>query len=67
MAVNRKSGQWSGKQARSGKPAGEAKARSDRQLQRAAESARSGSEKKKQKKRGAVQSGQRSYPEPPLP
>src|SRR4051812_11221547 len=67
VAVNRKSGRWSGKQARSGKAAGEAKARSDRQLQREAESARSGGEKKKQKKSGAVQTGQRSYPEPPIP
>jgi len=67
VAVNRKSGRWSGKQAGSGKTAGEAKARSDRQLQREAETARAGSEKKKQKKSGAVQTGQRAYPEPPVP
>ena len=67
MAVNRKSGRWSGKHARAGEAKGEAKARSDRKLQREAESARSRGEKKKQKKEGAVQVGQRGYPEPPMP
>ena len=65
MAVNRKSGRWSGKSARSGEAAGEAKAASDRKLQRQAEQARSKSQKKP-KKEGAVQVGQRNYPEPPL-
>ena len=46
MAVNRKSGRWSGKSARSGEAAGEAKAASDRKLQRQAEQARSKSQKK---------------------
>ena len=67
MAVNRKAGRWSGKQARPGKAAGDAKARSDRKLQQEAETARARSEKKKPKKNGAVQVGQRAYPEPPVP
>ena len=67
MAVNRKAGRWSGKHAQAGEAAGEAKARSDRELQQEAETARARSEKKKQKKEGAVQAGQRDYPEPPLP
>ena len=67
MAVNRKAGRWSGQHARSGEAAGEAKASSDRELQQEAESARAGSEKKKPKKDAAVQTGQRDYPEPPLP
>ena len=67
MAVNRKSGRWSGKGARSREAAGEAKARSDRKLQQQAEQTRSKGQKKQPKKEGAVQSGQRSYPEPPLP
>ena len=67
MAVNRKAGRWSGQHARSGEAAGEAKAHSDRELQQEAESARAGGEKKKPKKDAAVQTGQRDYPEPPLP
>jgi NAD(P)-dependent dehydrogenase (short-subunit alcohol dehydrogenase family) len=67
VAVNRKSGRWSGKGARSREAAGEAKARSDRELQQQAEQTRSKSQKKQPKKAGAVQSGQRGYPEPPLP
>ena len=46
MAVNRKAGRWSGKHARPGEAAGEAKARSDRKLQQEAETARARSEKK---------------------
>jgi NAD(P)-dependent dehydrogenase (short-subunit alcohol dehydrogenase family) len=45
--------------------AGKSKASSDRKLQRAAESRRSGS--KKSSKKSAVQAGARRYPEPPLP
>ena len=67
MAINRKAGRWSGQHARSGEAAGEAKAHSDRELQQEAESARAGNEKKKPKKDAAVQTGQRDYPEPPLP
>ena len=67
MAVNRETGRWSGKQSRRGKAAGDAKARSDRTLQQEAETARARGEKKKQKKNGAVQVGQRAYPEPPVP
>ena len=67
MAVNREAGRWSGKQSRRGKAAGDAKARSDRTLQQEAETARARGEKKKQKKNGAVQVGQRAYPEPPVP
>ena len=64
MAVNRKSGRWSGKKASSRQEAGKATARSDRKLQRQAEAR---SQKKQPKKEGAVQAGQRKYPEPPLP
>ena len=67
MAVKRSSGRWSGKSARSGEAAGESKARSDRKLQQQAEQSRPKGQKKQQKKEGAVQSGQRRYPEPPLP
>jgi NAD(P)-dependent dehydrogenase (short-subunit alcohol dehydrogenase family) len=67
VAVKRNSGRWSGKDARSREAAGEAKARSDRKLQEQAEQARSGTQKKQEKKDGAVQVGQRRYPEPPLP
>jgi NAD(P)-dependent dehydrogenase (short-subunit alcohol dehydrogenase family) len=59
VAVNRKSGRWSGKKA-----AGEATASSDRKLQQQAEAR---SRKRQPKKEGAVQTGQRKYPEPPLP
>ena len=65
MAVNRKSGRWSGKKESSHEAAGEAKGRSDRKLQQQAESRRG--QKKQEKKEGAVQVGQRNYPEPPLP
>jgi NAD(P)-dependent dehydrogenase (short-subunit alcohol dehydrogenase family) len=64
VAVNRKSGRWSGKKASAGEAAGEATARSDRKLQRQAEAR---SQKKQPKKQGAVRTGQRKYPEPPLP
>jgi len=64
VAVNRKSGRWSGKKASTREAAGEATARSDRKLQRQAEAR---SQKKQPKKQGAVQTGQRKYPEPPLP
>jgi NAD(P)-dependent dehydrogenase (short-subunit alcohol dehydrogenase family) len=64
VAVNRKSGRWSGKKASARQAAGEATARSDRKLQRQAEAR---SQKKQPKKQGAVQTGQRKYPEPPLP
>jgi NAD(P)-dependent dehydrogenase (short-subunit alcohol dehydrogenase family) len=67
VAVNRKAGRWSGKQVSSGKASGDAKARSDRKLQQEAETARPRGEKKKPKKNGAVQGGQRAYPEPPMP
>ena len=67
MAVNRKSGRWSGKHKSQNEAAGESKARSDRKLQQAAEGARTRVQSKPGKKEGAVQSGQRRYPEPPLP
>jgi NAD(P)-dependent dehydrogenase (short-subunit alcohol dehydrogenase family) len=64
VAVNRKSGRWSGKKASSRQAAGKEMARSDRKLQRQAEAR---GQKKQPKKEGAVQAGQRKYPEPPLP
>jgi NAD(P)-dependent dehydrogenase (short-subunit alcohol dehydrogenase family) len=67
VAVNRKSGRWSGKQKSQNEAAGESKARSDRKLQQAAEGARTRVQSKSGKKEGAVQGGQRRYPEPPLP
>jgi NAD(P)-dependent dehydrogenase (short-subunit alcohol dehydrogenase family) len=64
VAVNRKSGRLSGKKASSRQAAGKETARSDRKLQRQAEAR---GQKKQPKKEGAVQAGQRKYPEPPLP
>jgi NAD(P)-dependent dehydrogenase (short-subunit alcohol dehydrogenase family) len=64
VAVNRKSRRLSGKKASSRQAAGKETARSDRKLQRQAEAR---GQKKQPKKEGAVQAGQRKYPEPPLP
>ncbi len=68
MAVKKKAGRWTGTKKKSGSAAaGKAKAESDRKLQREAEARRERTEGAKPKKRGAVQAGERSYPEPPQP
>jgi NAD(P)-dependent dehydrogenase (short-subunit alcohol dehydrogenase family) len=71
VAVKKKSARWSGakgvKKANNA-AAGKAKAQSDRKLQREAERRRRRTEETGKKKNdGAVQAGQRRYPEPPLP
>ncbi len=58
MAVKKKAG---------GAAAGRAKAQSDRKIQRQAEARRKRSEQSKPKSEGAVQTGARRHPEPPLP
>jgi NAD(P)-dependent dehydrogenase (short-subunit alcohol dehydrogenase family) len=67
VAVKKKGGRWTDGRKTAGASAGKAKAQSDRALQRQAETKRARSEKSKPKEEGAVQAGQRRYPEPPLP
>ena len=67
MAVKKKGGRWTDGKRTAGASDGKRKAQSDRALQRQAETKRARSEKSKPKKEGAVQAGQRRYPEPPLP
>jgi NAD(P)-dependent dehydrogenase (short-subunit alcohol dehydrogenase family) len=67
VAVKKKSARWS-RAKKAGSAAGKAKAQSDRKLQRQAEQRRRRAEETGPKKKaGAVQAGQRRYPEPPLP
>ncbi len=68
MAVKKSGGRWSGGRKAGGAAAkGKAKAESDRALQRDAEARRPRAEQAKPKKKGAVQAGERRYPEPPMP
>ena len=68
MAVKKKSARWSSARKAGSAAAGKTKARSDRKLQREAEQRRARAAKTGRKQKdGAVQSGQRRYPEPPLP
>ncbi|HEX6105360.1 MAG TPA: SDR family oxidoreductase [Gemmatimonadales bacterium] len=68
MAVKKTTGRWTGGKKGGGAAAkGKAKARDDRKLQREAESRRERADQSKSKKEGAVQAGERRYPEPPLP
>jgi hypothetical protein len=71
VAVKKKSARWSGAKGvkKAGNAAaGKAKAQSDRNLQREAEQRRRRTEEAGRKQpEGAVQAGQRGYPEPPLP
>jgi NAD(P)-dependent dehydrogenase (short-subunit alcohol dehydrogenase family) len=68
VAVKKKNARWSGSKKGAGAAAGKAKARSDRALQHDAERRRERAEAAGgKKKQGAVQAGQRRYPEPPLP
>ena len=68
MAVKKSTGRWTGGKKGGGAAAkGKAKARDDRKLQREAESRRERADQSKSKKEGAVQAGERRYPEPPLP
>ena len=65
VAVKKSSGRWTGGKKGGGAAAkGKAKARDDRRLQREAEARRERAPKAK--KEGAVQAGERDYPEPPL-
>ncbi|MGI9040156.1 MAG: SDR family oxidoreductase [Gemmatimonadales bacterium] len=68
MAVKKTNGRLSGAK-KAGSQAGKAKAESDRELQRDAETRRERSQQQSEskKKHGAVQAGQRKYPEPKLP
>jgi NAD(P)-dependent dehydrogenase (short-subunit alcohol dehydrogenase family) len=68
VAVKKKAARWSGATKRAGHAAaGKAKARSDRKLQQEAEARRRRTQGAKSKQSGAVQAGQRKYPEPPQP
>ena len=66
MAIKKKSTGWSGSKRRGNAPAGQATAESHRKLQHQAE-ARRKEKSGNSKPEGAVQVGQRRYPEPPLP
>jgi NAD(P)-dependent dehydrogenase (short-subunit alcohol dehydrogenase family) len=66
VAVRKKGTRWPKPRKPGDAAAGKAKARSDRKLQREAEARREDREAEP-KQRGAVQAGQRKYPEPPLP
>ena len=67
MAVKKSAGRWTGGKKGGSAAKGKAKARDDRRLQDEAESRRASAQQGKQKKEGAVQVGQRKYPEPPQP
>ena len=66
MAVKKKGGRWTGAKKAGSAAAGKAKAESDRKLQREAEQRRkkAGGNGKQE---GAVQAGEKKYPEPPQP
>jgi NAD(P)-dependent dehydrogenase (short-subunit alcohol dehydrogenase family) len=66
VAVKKKSAGWSGTKKRGNTPSGQATAQSHRKLQQQAE-ARRREKSGNSKSEGAVQAGQRRYPEPPLP
>ena len=66
MAVRKKNARWAGAKKTSAGSAGKAKAESDRKLQRDAEKRRKNAGGNG-KQSGAVQTGQRQYPEPPHP
>jgi NAD(P)-dependent dehydrogenase (short-subunit alcohol dehydrogenase family) len=67
VAVKKKTGRWSGSKKAGNVAAGRAKASADRRLQREAEAKRERTQQSRPKKTNAVQAGQRTYPEPPLP
>jgi NAD(P)-dependent dehydrogenase (short-subunit alcohol dehydrogenase family) len=67
VAVKKKGARWSGAKKTGDPAAGKAKAQADRKLQRDAEQRRERAEAGQKKKAGAVQAGQRKYPEPPQP
>jgi NAD(P)-dependent dehydrogenase (short-subunit alcohol dehydrogenase family) len=67
VAVKKKAAHWSGSKATDHAAAGKVKTRSDRKLQQEAEQRRQRSQGAKSKQSGAVQAGQRKYPEPPQP
>jgi NAD(P)-dependent dehydrogenase (short-subunit alcohol dehydrogenase family) len=67
VAVKKKTGRWSGTKKAGNAEAGRAQAESQRGLQRQAESQRERRRQPSSKKDGAVQTGTRRYPEPPLP
>jgi NAD(P)-dependent dehydrogenase (short-subunit alcohol dehydrogenase family) len=67
LAVKKKASRWSGAKATGHAAAGKAKARSDQRLQQEAEQRRRRTKATKSKASGAVQAGQRKYPEPPQP
>ena len=66
MAVKKKGGRWTGAKKAGSAAAGKAKAESDRKIQREAEQRRkkAGGNGKQE---GAVQAGEKKYPEPPQP
>jgi NAD(P)-dependent dehydrogenase (short-subunit alcohol dehydrogenase family) len=67
VATKKKAGRWAEKKKAGNAAAGQAKAESDRKLQRQAETRRKAHPQPSSKKNGAVQAGARRYPEPPLP
>src|SRR3954470_9478642 len=67
VAVKKSTGRWSGTKKSGSASAGKKTAESDRKLQREAEQRRQRTQASTPKKQGAVQSGERTYPEPPLP
>jgi NAD(P)-dependent dehydrogenase (short-subunit alcohol dehydrogenase family) len=67
VATKKKTGRWTEKKKAGNAAAGQAKAESDRKLQREAEARRQSNSQSRSKKNGAVQAGTRRYPEPPLP
>jgi NAD(P)-dependent dehydrogenase (short-subunit alcohol dehydrogenase family) len=67
VAVKKKGARWSGAKKAGSAGAGKAKAQSDRKLQREAEQRRRRAEGSEGKQEGAVQAGERKYPEPPQP
>ena len=72
MAVKKSAGRWSGTKKAGRAAAGKKTAESDRKLQREAEAKRprsqgAQSQGAQSRKQGAVQTGEREHPEPPLP
>jgi NAD(P)-dependent dehydrogenase (short-subunit alcohol dehydrogenase family) len=67
VAVKKSAGRWSGTKKSGNAAAGKKTAESDRKLQREAEAKRARPQAAQSKKQGAVQTGEREHPEPPLP
>ncbi|HUR95314.1 MAG TPA: SDR family oxidoreductase [Gemmatimonadales bacterium] len=67
MAVKKSTGRWTGSKKAGNSAAGKKTAESDRKIQRETETRSQRTKQKQPKQEGAIQTGARPYPEPPLP